>query len=507
MDAHALGELTARLRDRVAVVRAKRHDSGSLMPDDADLVRELAALAAECPSDTEPLAFWVVLGFLLYGKPNAPLCPARVAHATTYATRWQRRGGAIVFRDGGLLQLVFLYGLGVRRPAGAVGDESPEQAAVWGAAPWPGALLALRRFLIGLAVWLVTGLRRLGFRNVDLLGEFAASRSGRPAEAFGRSLADHTVGVLLGHTRCLCAELFRDANPGSPAGCAERRHEHRHLLTGYLDGHWPAGRNYASQPFPLTEHVFRAACGGQPTRPRALEEGIWFSLIRATSASLVVLKVLVCETCRNHLARFDECGTCGTAWPQNRITDWLATEDDERFRPAEGKECRRCGRLAPLGQATCACGSAGVGFTRVIKGTGQVACVACEKLLPRTLHACPHAPCLNADYGGVTNFHLRLDEASVETVPVCSGPHRGSGVFRRPIPRKVEVADGFADAAPELPEGTPETRADVTQTPLPLALQDARRPVVELAVDPVETLLAPTVARTRTHALALGRES
>ncbi|MCE9565372.1 MAG: hypothetical protein K8U57_25345 [Planctomycetes bacterium] len=511
MEHEPLRALVACLRDKVAAVRSARQEVASLMPDDAELVRELTALAIECGPDTDPLMFWVVVGFLLYGNTNAELSPARIEHAVAYITRWQRRAGTIVFREAGLLQLMFLYGLGVRRDLTPIAGETPEQAAAWGAAPWPGAFLTLRRFLIGLAVWLVAGLRRLGFRDVDMLGEFADSRSRRPTEAFGRCLADHTIGVLMGHARCLCAELFREANPGSPPGCAERRHEQRHLLSGYLDGHWPVGRNYRAQPFSITEHIFRAVCGGQPTRPRALEEGIWFSLIRATHASLVVLKVLVCEKCRSHLSGFEKCDVCSTPWPTNRLVDWLATEDDNRFQPAEGKECRRCGRFAHLDQEACACGSPGVGFTRVVKGTGQVECMACTKRLPRTLHTCPHAPCLNADYGGVTHFSFRLEEPSVVAAPVCTGPHRGSGVFRRPIPRKVEVVDSFAEQIADVRDaGSANRPTDVTQTPLPVALQETWRASSPDASD--QSLKTADIAQDVVHsrtptAVTTGRES
>ncbi|MBA4186630.1 MAG: hypothetical protein C0467_01290 [Planctomycetaceae bacterium] len=477
------------------------------MPDDAELIRELTVLATECGAKTEPHSFWIVVGILFYGDSKIPPSPARVQDVVSYVNRWQRRAGTIVFREAGLLQLVFLYGLGVRRTSGPIAGETPEQTAIWGAAPWPIAFNTLRRFLIGLAVWLVSGLRRLGFREVDILGEFANSRSRRPAEAFGRCLADHTIGVLLGHARCLCAELFREANPGSPPGCAERRHEQRHLLSGYLDGHWPVGRNYRAQPFSLTEHIFRAVCGGQPTRPRALEEGIWFSLIRATNASLVVLKVLVCEECRTHLSGFERCDVCSTPWPANRLIDWLATEEDERFKPAEGKECRRCGRFAHLDQQACVCGSPGVGFSRVVRGTGQVHCVACTLRLPRTLHACPNSPCLNADYGGVTHFHFRFEEPSIVPAPVCTGPHRGSGVFRRPIPRKVEVVDAFAEQIADAVDRSPVAyAADMTQTPLPVALHETWRVPTqsdaELAKPPHE------LARNRTPTtISGGRES
>ncbi len=507
MEDEPLRALVACLREPVAAARIARQDVASLMPDDAELVRELTGFAAQCAPDTDPVNFWVVVGLLLYGPSNSQLSPARIEHTVAYINRWQRRAGTIVFREAGLLQLVFLYGLGVRRTLDPVAGESPEQEAAWGAAPWPGAFLTLRRFLIGLAVWLVAGLRRLGFRDVDMLGEFASSRGRRPADAFGRCLADHTIGVLLGHARCLCAELFREANPGSPPGCAERRHEQRHLLSGYLDGHWPVGRNYRAQPFSITEHVFRAVCGGQPTRPRALEEGIWFSLIRATNASLVVLKVLVCEKCRTHLAGFETCDVCSTAWPANRLVDWLATEDDERFQPAEGKECRRCGRFAHLSQEACACGSGGVGFTRVIRGTGQVQCMSCSQQLPRTLHTCPHSPCLNADYGGVTHFCFRLEEPSIVTSPVCTGPHRGSGVFRRPIPRKVDVVDGFADAVAEARDAGPSARgADMTQTPLPVALQEARRVPSENAAESPKPADAARIKAPATVTIG-GRES
>jgi hypothetical protein len=475
------------------------------MPDDAELVRELTALAAECDPEIDPLRFWVVVGFLLYGDSKTEFTLGRVEHAVAYLARWHRRAGTIVFREAGLLQLVFLYALGVRRASGAVPGETIEQTVAWGTDPWPGAVQTLRRFLIGLAVWLVSGLRRLGFRDVDMLGEFARSRSRRPTDAFGRCLADHTIGVLLGHTRCMCAELFREANPGSPPGCAERRHEQRHLLSGYLDGHWPVGRNYRAQPFPITEHVFRAVCGGQPTRPRALEEGIWFPLLRATNASLVVLKVLVCERCRTHLSSFETCDVCSESWPQNRIVDWLATEDDERFRASEGKECRRCGRYTPLSQEACACGSPGLGFTRVVRGTGHVECLACAQRLPRTLHACPHSPCLNADYGGVTHFHFRCEEPSIAAAPVCTGPHRGSGVFRRPIPRKVELVDGLFDAGAESREAS--HTIDVTQTPLPLALQETWRVVSPDLLD-ASPDAAQEVVPTRTPAaMTGGRES
>lgn len=499
MDEPTLGVLIACLREPVLAVRARRQDVASLMPDDNDLVRELSALATLCSPDAEPLEFWIVVGLLLYGDSKSDLALSRVEDASAYITRWQRRAGTIVFREAGLLQLVFLYALGVRRPLGGVAGESPEQAAVWGAAPWPTAFLTLRRFLIGLAVWLVAGLRRLGFRDVDILGEFANSRSRRPAEAFGRSLADHTIGVLMGHARCLCAELFREANPGSPPGCAERRHEQRHLLSGYLDGHWPVGRNYRAQPFGITEHIFRAVCGGQPTRPRALEEGIWFSLIRATNSSLVVLKVLVCEQCRTHLSGFGKCDVCAVPVPANRLVDWLATEDDDRFQPAEGKECRRCGRLVHLAQEACVCGSPGIGFTRVIRGTGQVQCMACTQSLPRTLHVCPYLPCLNADYGGVTHFSVRVEEPSVTAAPVCTAPHRGSGVFRRPIPRKVEISDGFSEISCETHDSSPSARAvDMTQTPLPVALQDTRRTTPEHDGASHPALSPELLARSRT---------
>lgn len=414
-DEQARRQLVAVLREPIEAILATGVNPAELMPDDNDLVEELEALREEFGGETESLPFWVVVGFLLYGERQIDFTLDRVRHAVAYLETHRRRSGTIAFAGADLLQLVFLYGLGVSRRAGPVPDESEQQANTWGQAPWTGARQPLRAMLIGHAVGLMGKLRECGFHAVDILGEYFRSRSNRGPESFGRVLAEHTIGILLGHTRCMCAELFRQANPGTPTNCPEERHRRNHLLTGYLAGHWPAGRRYADGPYRLSEHIRRAVSGdgggGEPSRPRALAEGIWFPMLRTKDASLVVLRVLVCKECHAHLSDFDFCPRCRVANPENQLMYWLASEDDERFQPGKGKECRRCKRLAPLEQGQCVCGSPGVGFSPVVKGTGKVRCLACDCSVPRKTHAC--TACDNADYGGETNFRFR------HNAPVC----------------------------------------------------------------------------------------
>lgn len=471
--------LVALIREPVLAVRRAHASDSNMLPDQAGIVRDLEAVHARHGAGQPPLWFWAIVGCILYGNERVPFTRKRVEHAVAYLKEWQRRGGAIMFRDASLLLLLFLYGLGVRRPAGSLpvdppgeqeGEpgfpETPEQVVAWGAAPWPDAVQVLHRLLMGLGHWLISELRGLGLREVEMLGEFGHRSRRRSGDANGQVVASHTIGILLGHTRCVCAPLFRAANPGSPPGCAETRHERRHLLTGYLDGHWPAGRRYSTAPFSLTEHIFRAVCGGPPTRPRALEEGIWFSLIRVSNASLVVLKVIVCGECRAHLSSFEKCPGCNRKNPPNKLMDWLTTEDDARFQPGEGKECRRCESYADLNQGACRCGSPGLGFTRVIAGTGRVECRACNNRQERTAHACTNPNCLNADYGGVTRFHVRNTEPRCD-VPLSSS-HRGSGVFRQPMLRNTQVVDSIAEQQPEqagqplpVPPAAPDTKGSL----------------------------------------------
>jgi hypothetical protein len=136
--------------------------------------------------------------------------------------------------------------------------------------------------------------------------------------------------------------------------------------------------------------------------------------------------------------------------------------------------------------------------------------MACTKRLPRTLHTCPHTPCVNADYGGVTHFSVRLEEPTI-TAPTSNGPHRGSGVFRRPITRKVEVADGFAEPVADSRDAVTASHAiDMTQTPLPVALQGPWREasLQHADVSPATADLAHDVVHARTPAaVTTGRES
>jgi hypothetical protein len=489
-----------------------------MLPDQAALVRDLLKVHARHGAGQPSLWFWTMVGFLMYGDERVPFTRKRVEHAIGYLRDWQRRGGSILFRDASLLLLVFLYGLGVRRASGKLPPDSgepseeqelpetPEQIAAWGANPWPDAVQVLHRLLIGLGHWMVSELRALGLREVEMLGEFGSRRNRRSMDGFGHLVASHTIGILLGHTRCICTDWFRAANPGSPPGCAEKRHVQRHLLTGYLDQNWPSGRPYTT-PYSLTEHIFRAVCGGPPTRPRALEEGIWFSLIRSSNASLVVLKVLVCAECHHHLSAFELCPNCPQQHPRNKILDWLATEDDARFQPGEGKECRRCGSYRDLNQVACACGSPGMGFSKVIPRTGRVKCLACDHTQERTNHACEN--CCNADYGGVTRFHFR------HTEPRCDAPlsssHRGSGVFRHPLFRNPQVVDAIAEQAEPpgqplpMPPAAPDTpvnlRAALEDTQLDVPLQSGSRSTTpEVFAEPgqsVESSAASTSGRRK----------
>jgi hypothetical protein len=208
----------------------------------------------------------------------------------------------------------------------------------------------------------------VGFHNADLLDSFQSGGG-------GQVIAAHTLGVIMGHTRCMCGPTFYAAVGAGHGGRQAHHHACQHILPSWVNPEYPAAFLEAHPPdppepggidgddtawLPFSAFVYRAVCGpcGSPTRPRALRYGIWFSLLRDDGGSLVIRSVIRCTGCGAHLPGWGACPGCQVPSPHNTLIDWLANEDDSCFVPGVGKRCKGCGRLVPLWATSCPCGSA-----------------------------------------------------------------------------------------------------------------------------------------------------
>jgi hypothetical protein len=240
-------------------------------PDREEFITRVMAVRRGAGVAYEDNFFWASAACCIYGTPGVSPNPARVREVRQYLIRWRDRSDGVCLQEEQLLPLGFCCALRVNpdpHEPGPPGD------------PWPGAVGVLLAQLAGFAGGLIGGLHTVGFHNADLLDSFQSGGG-------GQVIAAHTLGVIMGHTRCMCGPTFYAAVGAGHGGRQAHHHACQHILPSWVNPEYPAAFLEAHPPdppepggidgddtawLPFSAFVYRAVCGpcGSPTRPRAL---------------------------------------------------------------------------------------------------------------------------------------------------------------------------------------------------------------------------------------------